>query len=72
MLVNFFHFYINKHRDEFLSLVNMPYGHSIDSRLKALRGIALPEEIEEDESGIYYGLQNVIDDEKLEEYFKFV
>ena len=50
----------------------MPYGHSIDSRLKALRGIALPEEIEEDESGIYYGLQNVIDDEKLEEYFKFV
>ena len=50
----------------------MPYGHSIASRLKALSGEPLPHEIEEDDCGIIYGMSEVIDDQKLYEYFKFV
>jgi hypothetical protein len=28
--------------------------------------------MEEDDSGILYGLQYIVDDDKLEEYFKFI
>ncbi len=43
----------------------MPFGHSIHSRLKALSGHPLPEELEEDDSGVLYGLKDIIDDDKM-------
>ena len=45
-LIKFFNFYIQHHRDEFINLINMPYGHSITARIKHLHGLPLPEEEE--------------------------
>lgn len=36
-LVNFFNFYIQNYREEFISLINMPYGYSIPARLRCLQ-----------------------------------
>jgi len=45
-LVNFFNFYIQRYQDEFISLINMPYGHSIQARLRVIHGHGLPEMVE--------------------------
>jgi hypothetical protein len=45
-LVNFFNFYIQRYQDEFISLINMPYGHSIQGRLREIHGYRLPETVE--------------------------
>ena len=50
----------------------MPFGHSVHSRLRALRGIPIPEEIEEDQTGVVYGLKDIIDDQKFQEYFNHI
>ena len=65
ILVGFFQFYINHYKDEFLSLINMPFGYSVHQRLRALSGVALPEEVEEDENGVLFGMQEIIDDDKI-------
>ena len=64
-LVKFFNFYIQKYRDDFINLVNMPFGYSIPSRLKHLMGHPLPEDEEEDEEGVIFGLQSIIDHNKF-------
>lgn len=43
----------------------MPYGYSVLSRLKSIQGYDLPEELEEDDEGVIYGLTEIIDEEKL-------
>lgn len=70
-LVRFFNFYIQKYRDEFISLINMPYGYSVPARLRHLAGEPLPEEEEEDEEGVIFGLKDIIDSDKLEEYYSY-
>lgn len=42
-LVKFFNFYIQRYQDEFISLINMPYGHSIQARLREIQGYGLPD-----------------------------
>jgi len=41
-MVSFFQFYIDKYREEFITYINMPYGHSVSARLKHLQGYILP------------------------------
>jgi hypothetical protein len=41
-LVNFFTVYLQRNREEFVNLINMPYGHSVASRLAALQDTPLP------------------------------
>ena len=48
----------------------MPFGYSINSRLKHLRGESLPSEPKEDEDGIVYGLKHIIDDKKYEYFWR--
>jgi hypothetical protein len=50
------------YRDEFLRLINMPYGYSINRRLAFMHGYDAEEEPEEDESGVIYGLEALISD----------
>ena len=45
-LVKFFNHYIEHNREEFINLINMPFGHSIPSRLRHLHGHPLPDEEE--------------------------
>jgi DNA primase large subunit len=60
-LVRFFNFYIQKYREEFISYINMPFGQSINTRMRQLNGVSVVEEVEEDDEGIIYGLKQVID-----------
>lgn len=50
----------------------MPFGQSIITRLRHLNGRPLGDEIEEDDQGIIYGLKEVIDDDKYEEFYKWL
>lgn len=49
----------------------MPYGYSVPARLRHLAGEPLPEEEEEDEEGVIFGLKDIIDSDKLEEYYSY-
>lgn len=55
-------FHIVYYRDEFLRLINMPYGYSLNRRLAFMHGYNGGDEPEEDESGMLYGLEAVISD----------
>jgi hypothetical protein len=45
------------YKNEFLKLINMPYGYSVEKRLKFLHGYDEEADFpEEDENGVIYGL----------------
>lgn len=54
--------YVVYYRDEFLRLINMPYGYSPSRRLAFMHGYEMDDEPEEDDSGVIYGLEAVISD----------
>lgn len=43
----------------------MPFGYSIPARLRQLSGQPLPEEEEEDEEGVIFGLKDIITSDKI-------
>ena len=59
------------HLDEFLMYVNMPYGYSVEQRLRYMQGY--DDDDEETTPGrnqIVYGLEEVIRPALLEKYYK--
>ena len=42
-LVKFFNYYIQNNKDDFVNLLNMPFGYSIPARMRHHQGVALPE-----------------------------
>jgi hypothetical protein len=60
------------YKDEFLRLINMPYGYNVDRRLAFLHGYDPEDGPEEDENGLIYGLETIISDEILDEFYEKV